>query len=302
MRRGGRGTSRLDNRSYAGPLVARRRVYRSVPRGDIHPTGLSGHSAGWKPHLPAAALLATLLTAGRYVTAGADTRTPRRIAVVAASAAFISIRPEGGVILFCTFAGLVVVAQALRKRNASEGLDVRRGVDLLAIAVILFAVVTMARLLYFGAAFPQPVSAKTTGHPKGGLLYLLHGVADANPVGFVLAVLALIGALRIAQKPTPLGVLIVCAALADLAFVVLAGGDWMEGGRFLVALGALVAVLSAVCLAGLTRRGLAASVAVVLVALQIGGMFRFAAQPHDRLARMGGSNFGFVGRHKLELV
>ena len=232
--------------------------------------------SGMETTLACALLLVTLLTAGLYVTAGVDTRRPRLVAVVVASAAFILSRPEAGAVLICTFAGLVLASFALRKRNASEPLDVRRSLQLLAVAVLLFAAVTMARLLYFGAAFPQPVSAKATGHLKAGVAYVLLTVSHTNPVGFVLAVLAIVGVWRIAMKPTPLGVLVVSAALADFAFVVLAGGDWMEGGRFLVPIVVLTAILSVVGLAGFTRRSLITGVAVVLVALQIGGMLRFA--------------------------
>jgi hypothetical protein len=226
--------------------------------------------------LACALLLVTLLTAGRYVTSVADTRRPWLVAVVTACAVFTLSRPEAGPVLVCTFAGLVVVAFALRRWSALAELDVRHSLQLLAIAVLLFATVTMARLLYFGDAFPQPVYAKAKGHLKAGVAYVLQGVVETNPVGFVLAVLAVIGIWRIARKPTALGVLVVTATLAESGFVVLAGGDWMEGGRFLVPITVLAAILSAVGLAGFTRRILVAGVASLLVALQIVGMIHFA--------------------------
>jgi hypothetical protein len=120
------------------------------------------------------------------------------------------------------------------------------------------------------------VSAKAKGHLKAGISYVLETVYAVNPVGFVLAALAVVGIWRIARRPTPLGILVVTAAFTESAFVVLSGGDWMEGGRFLVVLAALVSILAAVALAGASIRTLVTGGACALIALQIVGMVRFA--------------------------
>jgi hypothetical protein len=100
------------------------------------------------------------------------------------------------------------------------------------------------RLIYFGALFPQPVTAKYSGVSwqsiVAGLHYLKRHAWNDNAataivtVSIVLSVaVAAAGELR-SRALNLYVVLALLFAAGYLSFAVLSGGDWMEGGRFLV--------------------------------------------------------------------
>jgi hypothetical protein len=235
---------------------------------------------GLETTLVPALLLAALLTAVRFLAAD-ETNMRLRLAVFAAVAiAFTMVRPETGPILIGVLVVLAVASLLLSRRSSEwTAAGVRRALVLAGVAAVAFAVLTLARLAYFGAAFPHPVSAKANGIQIGdGLDYLFESVKESSPwglavLGVALSILAVVGIIRIVRRPTPLGVLVATAAVLELGFVVLVGGDWMEGGRFLVSVAALAAVLAVVGIEAVPAR---AVIAVVVIALQVGGAVHFA--------------------------
>jgi hypothetical protein len=236
--------------------------------------------AGMEAPLVPALLLAVVLAAARFLTA--DATSTRRDLIVAAVAVitFTTVRPEAGPVLICVFVALTLGSLVFNGKSAEwDAQQVRRSLVLVGIAVLALGGVTAARLLYFGSAFPNSVSAKSNGiQLEAGLDYLVRAVRESSPLGLAiagapLAVLALVGVVRIVRRPTSLGVLVASAALVELGFVVLVGGDWMEGGRFLVSTAALVAILVAVAIEAVPGRAI---VALVLILLQVGGSINFA--------------------------
>ena len=172
------------------------------------------------------------------------------IALVSISAAVVLTRPEGGAVLLASLVGLALVRGLCADRSPRA---YPLGLPLLAVAgsSLLLA---WARLAYFGLAWPLPVHAKIDGSAQrasrvlDGLRYL---VADNGLTWLgmpaLLACIAL--ALVITPDPRPrldptsdrqrgeareLALLTSLVAGAYLSFAVTAGGDWMEGGRFIV--------------------------------------------------------------------
>jgi hypothetical protein len=229
--------------------------------------------SGMETTLDAALLLATVFTAARYVTAHDDRARRRLVPAAVLALAYVMVRPESGAVLLCTLAALALVGLALRSRE--EWRRVARRTTVLGLIVVVGVVALVgARLLYFGSGFPQPVSAKARGlHVGAGVKYLYSYLKFGNPIGVLVAAFAVWGVVRIVRRPTVLGVLVAGAAVAHLGFVVLVGGDWMEGGRFLLAAQALAAVLAIVGIGELSYR---VALVGMLVVLQIGGVVRFA--------------------------
>ena len=207
-----------------------------------------------------------------------------RIAAFAALAALLLARPEAPMV-----AGLALLALLVffRKRPLLE---------LLGVVVVVTAAQMLWRRHTFGYSFPLPVVAKA-GRPglhllRMGLTYLFSEFRGAMLVLLVLVLAAAVRFLR--RRDAPLGATVLVFALAQLAFVVTAGGDWMPGGRFFVALtplGALVAVE----LVGRYRL-----VTCGLIALQIAGVVRLAFRANTPLWAVGGAMPGysfFESRH-----
>jgi hypothetical protein len=236
--------------------------------------------SGMEAPLVPALLLVVVLAGARYLT-GAVANARRDLAVsVVAIAAFTIVRPEAGFVLIAVFGALVLASLLLRGKRAEWGApQVRRSLVLAGVAVLALGAVTAARLLYFGAAFPNPVSAKANGvQLEAGVDYVVRAVRETSPsalaiAGIPFAALGIVGVVRIARRPGALGVLVASATLVQLGFVVMVGGDWMEGGRFLVTTAALASVLVAVGIEAVPGR---AMIAIALIALQVGGAINFA--------------------------
>jgi hypothetical protein len=101
----------------------------------------------------------------------------------------------------------------------------------LAAIVFVFAF----RKLYFDAWWPNPASIKAGGFdPRDGAQYLWEvGIqAGVFPILLFLAGAALVMA-RIPRRSSDVAALATALGLAQLAFLVGSGGDWMTGARFL---------------------------------------------------------------------
>lgn len=188
-----------------------------------------------------------------------------------ASLLFVTSRPESGAVLIAVLAGAVVLSYAPRVVRVEFG-GARSSWAMLATAVGAFAVVTIARRAYFGAFFPQPVSAKVRGVPIGdGLRYAWTWIT--RPYVLIPLVLLLPAALAFVRNRNPRAALLWLGLAASTGSVVAGGGDWMEAGRMLVGSIAIASVLVAAWIATLPR---AAIVAVALVAVQVAGLLHVA--------------------------
>jgi hypothetical protein len=188
---------------------------------------------------------------------------------------FAGSRPEAPLIV-----GGVVVAGALsllsaRAAGEPDLRDRLRAVCWMALAAAAAVGVLLAfRRLYFHAWVPNSAAMKMGGFdPRSGFAYLWDCLA-LN--GFALGALVLVGAVGLAwqlvrRRPgTLLFALVGAEMLGHLGFVVLSGGDWMLGSRFLVPAIPCLVILGLAAAASF--RG-AASVKALAIVLVVANLF-----------------------------
>jgi hypothetical protein len=204
-----------------------------------------------------------------------------------AIAFFALVRPEVPFVLACLVVGLAVLTHGRIRMLAGVPATVfERGVMRAAVLAGLVTLVCLATALwrwwYFGAWLPQPAAAKFHGFPEGpvrGLRYLLSCFPQDWLSTLAVVVAVPLGAMLVRRGRPGRDVLVPATLLAAsyLGFIVFSGGDWMEGGRFLVPVIPLAMVFVAVAVTDLApapRRGVTA-VVFVLQALNLVG---FAAR------------------------
>jgi hypothetical protein len=213
------------------------------------------------------------------------------LSCVLAMIAFALVRPESPVLLAST---LVTVSGLSWLRFPNNETDARarqsRFLILFGAAAVVCALVFAFRLAYFGSAFPQPVTAKydglTTTALANGLRYLSASVFGAGPGIAALLVAAGLACAALAvlewrsRRFQPHTVFMLLFVAGYVAFIVCSGGDWMEGGRFLVpvlplAL-ALVPVALSNALPGGRRRIVLALSITVLFLVEVVSALAFA--------------------------
>jgi hypothetical protein len=142
-----------------------------------------------------------------------------------------------------------------RRDAASPGPDpLRATLILAAVAAAWSALLFGFRRVYFGAFFPNPVYSKGTAiHVWAGLSYVWSSLrlpgtwlVLAVPLGLGVVAKDALGA----RGARPGAVLAAAFAFAYLGFIILVGGDWMHGGRFLAH---AIPVLVVVAVIGLSR-------------------------------------------------
>lgn len=149
----------------------------------------------------------------------------------------VLIRPESFLVLGC-FAVLALIFLRLFTKESAEFSS--RFFTLLFITTTTFLLVSIWRHYYFGAWFPQPVSAKNHGIAPDNILKGLSYIAWAggSRVTVLLTatgLLAWLATVFFRQHPHRVSILLAGAlALAQIAFIVSAGGDWMDATRFLL--------------------------------------------------------------------
>ena len=173
---------------------------------------------------------------------------------------YVLARPEAPAIIG------VVCAGAIGVERLSGRADTNRALRVIAAAAVAVLVVVAFRVAYFGDVVPQPVHTKVTGLRVGdGLRYARHWLVRPDTLlllGFT------VYSLTRRQRST-LETLLWMGAAAQLGFVVVTGGDWMEAGRFLVSFVSVIAILAGV---GVTRIGARPMVLAVLLAGQVLGL------------------------------
>jgi hypothetical protein len=185
----------------------------------------------------------------------------RGVSVWAATACFLLVRPESFLVVFCLLLGAGAVALFKRSvidREHAEpyGIWNKRILFLFGSTVILFLGLVLFRSLYFGSFMPQPVLAKSAGlsldHIKEGLKYtsLSLSIFYVEPFVLLVAINTLhVGyCLRQRDGSLPPDLLPTLFVLASTSFIILAGGDWMEGGRFFVHMWPVTTALSVLAL------------------------------------------------------
>lgn len=146
---------------------------------------------------------------------------------------YLLVRPEAVFIISCFLFVSTVIFFFQKERYAPF-------VYLIATTVLLFFIIVVFRINYFGSIFPQPVVAKMGSTPLltkviPGVTYYLKSFIQ-YPLFLFLAipiVFYLTKRFKEVMRNRPL-VVIFSLIFAYAAFVIFAGGDWMEGARFFV--------------------------------------------------------------------
>ena len=185
-----------------------------------------------------------IVTAADYLTGrpGASVWKP-----ALAVSAFALVRPEAPLLIVCLLASALAVAHLhgmyTRGDTVRRKAIGQRETLLLALAALVCASLFAFRWMYFGALVPQPATAKFPSFSIHKVVEGLHyfkrhawndGPATATvTVAIVLSVcVAALSQLR-ARTLNVYGVLSLLFVVGYVCCVVVSGGDWMEGGRFL---------------------------------------------------------------------
>ena len=216
--------------------------------------------------------------------------------LLAAGLLVLYIRPENALIvgLFSVTVLMIAVYRHFistellgtfhARRSPESRAGLLRAARLLLVNGVMTLVALGLRYAWFGDIFPQPVRAKTGGISgvllAQGLQYLADTYLNLSMGPVMLACLvgmALLLYLFFVKKQVEPFLLNVAALLGIyLAFMLLTGGDWMEGGRFSVHVMPLICILAAYALAGIRRRPVFFVICVGMLALQLVGMYQFA--------------------------
>jgi len=233
--------------------------------------------SGMETTLAAASAVAMVLMVSRLIRA--PWRVGAFIGGLCAMGAYLLARPESILVLTCALLimlGTLLVRQLFAIEDAAGFVKhyTRRVFVVLILVFMLTGLLMGFRRTYFGEWFPHPVLAKSDGPViAGGLKYFVQVALDSCESAFWLlgavgsVVLVYFGLSRGTFQRTR--VFVASYLLAQLAFTVASGGDWMEGGRFLVAAVPFAAVVTVVVLGHLVQPPYYRAVLAGLVALQI---------------------------------
>ena len=207
----------------------------------------------------------------------------------AATLMFVLVRPETIFVGMSAMVGsliFVVIGELYTAGNIGENAKplITKLLRLALVLVVAWVAVSLFRLMYFGDLFPQPVSAKVNGLSGPAVIrgwrYLVDAIASpqlllvfaAGTGGVVyVAFKRLLGTTRRISA-----LILAMLVTAQLSFLVVAGGDWMEGGRFVVPILPLIAVLGVYVARVSLRRVFVLPVLMAILALQIPGSLAFA--------------------------
>lgn len=241
--------------------------------------------------LAAVTAVLLLLALGRYVLK--PTGTQAALSSVA-MLGFVMVRPETPFVLVCVLLGALATVGLSRflpwevELRATWAQVMKRLAIMLGVALVSVTCLTGARYLYTGSPLPQPAIAKAPSFSWAqvqlGLEYLivhvtrtpwisLAGLLYFVSFGYALVVF---GRRHLGNPYTMFALLFVGA---HMSFVLLSGGDWMEGGRFLVPASAVAATFVALVINALSfRRWIAPALLMLVTALQIACVVEFARE------------------------
>ncbi len=234
-------------------------------------------ASGMETTLAATSQVAFALAAGGFI---ASPSAARGALLALAAGLLATVRPEGPIVLGCVVAALIAWA-AWRRRGSDEARAVGAVAGVSA-AVVLALVAWRSNA--FGLWLPHPAVVKASGGARwsAGLSYLGQHLAWTP----ILGVGALIGAepqlQRARATPTAHGVIAAAFLVADIAFVVRSGGDWMEFGRFLApGLGIAAALLAALVWDRAWPIRARAAIVAIIAASQIASTFYATTVPSN---------------------
>lgn len=188
-----------------------------------------------------------LLAYARFMRS--DLSAPVGLSACMATVLYIMVRPESVFVVLSVLLGMTALLCVRLKTAGNEKrkqtLTAMRRTGLLLLHTILTAVALGAfRQFYFGDWFPQPVAAKVAGISMSkavvGFKYMLNNAwTSYDSAIWVLALLGIgLNLLKSIKEARlcPVRIIVMLFTASYTAFIVLSGGDWMAGGRFLVPL------------------------------------------------------------------
>ncbi|NJN68370.1 MAG: hypothetical protein HC884_17485 [Chloroflexaceae bacterium] len=171
------------------------------------------------------------------------------------------MRPESILVVICVLLGGGAIALLKRSIIDREHADHylvwnKRILFLLGSTAVLFLGLLLFRYVSFGSLMPQPVIAKSAGISlesiKAGLKYASFSLSMfyVEPLVLLVAINTVhVGfCLKKRDASLPPDLLPTLFVIASTSFIVLAGGDWMEGGRFFVHMWPVMTALSVLAL------------------------------------------------------
>lgn len=252
---------------------------------------------GLETTLAAGTVLWWILACGSYLSPNREDVSSRYGSMVAignvvlSSLAFASVRPEMPIVIACVLLGTATVF-AWKRWYHSADISWRALFHLCVLATGACLLLFAFRLTYFGHLFPQPVAAKsgaglTIDQIYSGFWYLGNmaynvfrsiEISGITPIGglslfFLPAGLWTLWQVFSARRPRPFLVFGATFVFAYLSFAIMSGGDWMEGGRFLVpALPVAMALLAWFLLSAVSHSGVRVALIGVVLLFQIGSL------------------------------
>jgi hypothetical protein len=203
---------------------------------------------------------------------------------------FLLVRPES---IFVIAAVLATAFVFFRLRGVSvvdERLEyyavvIRKLLWIALVIAVLMTVILIVKLVYFGSWLPLPVMAKLGGgvllsRTGDGMQYLVSALLP--PPLSLLPFFAIAGVVCVARKigrdepEFTGGLLLTLFVLVYMGFILIAGGDWMEGSRFIVPVIPALAVLSVMVVPHIKSREFQVYILAGIVAFQIVGGIWFA--------------------------
>ena len=161
--------------------------------------------------------------------------------------AYIMARPEAIFVMLAFLMGIALyfIVHNLLLNKSSHFLygkrDFLKLMILVSISLIIFAILSLWRYQTFGQIFPQSVYSKSSGLDWNTLILGTHYLFDHYWIPSIVLLTVLTGfalcKLLLYQhdnRNSIAFVIIISFIITTIAFTMFSGGDWMEGGRFLV--------------------------------------------------------------------
>ena len=245
-------------------------------------------TGGLESTMTALAAIALLYHLTRYLERPGTGRPPAAVWVT--MGVFLLARPESIFVIASVLVGMFVILR-LRSisvaddRIESYALTIRKLLWAALTSAVLMTAIFAVKMAYFGDWLPQPVAAKLGGDA------LLSGVGEGveyvitallPPPLSLLPFFSIAGVVYFARKLAldeeefTGGLLLSLYTLAYIAFILLVGGDWMEGSRFIVPVIPALAVLAVVIIPHIKLRDLQVYAIGGIIAFHVVGAVWFA--------------------------
>jgi len=152
---------------------------------------------------------------------------------------------------------------------------------LIALSLLSFSIISIWRYMNFEQIFPQPVYAKASGVQiekiKEGLKYIIRSKLPSLIILSAFSISSIYGILFSKPKGGNIKLIVLLSFIvAYSSFVVVSGGDWMEGGRFLVPLIPLIIIIATLSITRLKKTGVL--ILTILIVISISETIWFAKQ------------------------